>query len=35
MGASEYVGLACVLEPDGHETEIRASLRGDDADWGG
>jgi hypothetical protein len=32
---SEYVGLAFVVEPDGDEVEVRASLRGDGEDWGG
>jgi hypothetical protein len=32
---SEYVGQAFVTEPDGDEAEVRASLRGDDQDWGG
>jgi hypothetical protein len=33
---TEYVGLAFVLEPDGDETEVRASLRVDsDGWWGG
>jgi hypothetical protein len=32
---ADYVGLAFVVEPDGDETEVRASLRGDDQDWGG
>jgi hypothetical protein len=34
---SAYVGQAFVLEPDGDgdEAEVRASLRGDDEDWGG
>jgi hypothetical protein len=30
----EYVGLAFVVEPDGDEVEVRASLRGDGKDWG-
>jgi hypothetical protein len=32
---NEYVGQAFVLEPDGDEVEVRASLRGDGEDWGG
>ncbi len=32
---TEYVGLAFVTEPDGDEVEVRASLCGDDEDWGG
>jgi hypothetical protein len=32
---SEYVGQAFVVEPDGDEVEVRASLRRDDEDWGG
>jgi hypothetical protein len=33
---SKYVGLAFVLESDGNETEVRASLRMDpDGWWGG
>jgi N-acetylneuraminic acid mutarotase len=31
----EYVGLAFVVESYGEEVEIRASLRGDNQDWGG
>jgi hypothetical protein len=33
--SNEYVGLAFVVESDGDEVEVRASLRGDDDDWGG
>jgi hypothetical protein len=32
---SEYVGQAFVTEPDGDETEVRASLRSDGNEWGG
>jgi hypothetical protein len=33
---TEYVGLAFVTEPDGDETEVRASLRVEaDGWWGG
>jgi hypothetical protein len=32
---SEYVGQAFMLEPDGDEVEVRASLRADVDDWGG
>jgi hypothetical protein len=32
---TDYVGLAFVVESDGDEVEVRASLRGDDQDWGG
>ncbi len=32
---TEYVGQAFVVERDGDETEVRASPRGDDEDWGG
>jgi hypothetical protein len=35
VAGTEYVGLAFVTEPDGDEVEVRASLRGDDTDWGG
>jgi hypothetical protein len=31
---TEYVGWAFVVEPDGDEVAVRASLRGDDEDWG-
>jgi hypothetical protein len=34
LGAPDYVGLAFVVEPDGDETEVRASLRSDGDDWG-
>ena len=30
---SDYVGLAFVIDLDGDEAEVRASLRGDDTDW--
>jgi hypothetical protein len=30
----EYVGQAFVTEPDGDETEVRASLRCDIEEWG-
>jgi hypothetical protein len=32
---TEYVGQAFVLEPDGDETEVRASLRSDGEEWSG
>ena len=32
---TEHVGLAFVLEPDGDETEVRASLRVGADGWGG
>ena len=32
---TEYVGLAFVVEPDGDETEVRASLRSDGDEWSG
>jgi hypothetical protein len=32
---SEYVGLAFVVEPDGDEVEVRASLRTDGDEWSG
>jgi hypothetical protein len=31
---TEYVGLAFVLESDGDETEVRASLRSGRDEWG-
>ena len=35
MACSEYVGSACVVEPDGDEVEVRATLRADGDGWGG
>jgi hypothetical protein len=32
---AEYVGLAFVVEPDGDEVEVRASLRSDGDEWSG
>jgi len=32
---TEYVGAAFVVDLDGDEVEVRASLRGDSDDWGG
>jgi hypothetical protein len=32
---TEYVGQGFVVELYGDEVEVRASLRGDDEDWGG
>jgi hypothetical protein len=32
---TEYVGQAFVVEPDGDETEVRASLRTDGDEWAG
>jgi hypothetical protein len=32
---TEYVGQAFVVESDGDEVEVRASLRSDGDEWGG